>query len=62
MRRQRQDIRIDRDLLETLIDAAEEGVALNARTFHTAKHVAWRNGAEQAIEKARKLLEDGEGQ
>ena len=59
MRRQRQEIIIDRDLMETLIDAADEGVALNARQFYTAKHKAWRERAERAIKQARELLENG---
>ena len=51
-------ILIERETLEILLDAAEEGVSLNERHFFTKKHETWRRRMRAAIAAARTLLEE----
>jgi len=53
-------IRVDRDVLKALLDAAEEGVTLNAEWFYTEKHRRWRDEIRQAIDRGRKALMDAQ--
>jgi len=49
---------LDADTLQTLIEAASEGVASNEQQFHTAKHEAWRNEVRKAIKRCMEIVDE----
>ena len=51
------EVVVQKEVLRDLIEAATEGVALNAEQFYTAKHEAWRKEMLESIDAAKRMLE-----